>query len=293
MHNLKMGNGCGTCNVFVEESSIKTRVIKIKKKTSNINKLLVDMRLIKKFLNKINLQKSKELKIGPYFLLEFEEENKQFYMNFLKNIKYLNFNHLKSSIENSDNSKNSKSESDLKWDLNYFYSLENIKEIELQYFSQEEKFQEFLNLFKKYPIQEIRIFMYFVIFSGRNELYKLNKSLNSSNDLLLINKNLSGSKDYDEAIERIINCDLPRTFPRAKIMKQDNFSEIMKETLLDISIIDKELGYVQGINNIVGYLLMLTGNCKEVCITIFFSIMNMRSYLTNKKFRGIISFKIL
>ena len=94
------------------------------------------------------------------------------------------------------------------------------------------------------------------------------------------------SEKLDENILRVINCDLPRTFPSKHVMKENKFTQTLKEALLEISLIDAELGYVQGINNIVAYFLMLAGNNMEICITLFLSLMYMTSDLTKDKFRG-------
>lgn len=274
-----MGNGCASCNIE-EENKIKGKLIKINKNKLNMNKRLIDIDLISKFLCKIDFNFAKELTIGPYFLNEFEICNEKFYLDFLKKIKYLKYNNLTTPDENSKS---------FDLDLNYFYSLKNLTEIQWNYFINDDKFHEMLNLFVKKPNQQMRILIYFIVLSSKNELYKVYKPCDSTKDLLLVNK-IVNTVNYDENLERVINCDIPRTFPRQLIMKEKKFTETLKQALLEITVIDKELGYVQGINNIVGYCLMLAGNNKEICITLFFSIMNMTSKLTGNKFRGNFTF---
>ncbi len=285
-----MGNGCSSCKVE-KENRIKPIIIKINKKTSNMNKQLIDINLINKFLSNVNLELSKEQKIGPYFINEFESINKIYYMNFLKKIKYFENNNCLIIDEYSKNTSynifdNSNLLKNCDLDLKYFFTIKNLVEIQWNFIVIEEKFQAMLNLFINYPLQEFRIIFYFMVLQSKNELFNSYQSRDSTMELLLINKLNSINDIIDEALERVINCDIPRTFPTKNIMKEDFFTKTLKETLLDITLIDKELGYVQGINFIVGYCLMLSGNNKEISITIFLSLMNMKSSLTGTVFKG-------
>ena len=56
--------------------------------------------------------------------------------------------------------------------------------------------------------------------------------------------------------EWIIECDVPRTFPKRALRKVPNFYESLRNVLLAYSVIDREIGYVQGMNFIAGMFVL-------------------------------------
>jgi hypothetical protein len=120
-----------------------------------------------------------------------------------------------------------------------------------------------------------------LIFELKSGLININKGeKDKEKDILFINNYFE--KNDDELIEnykRCINCDIPRTFPKEKIMKNSDFIKNVHNILVEIIRIDKKLGYVQGINFIISYALMISGNNELVCLTLFFSMINLKSNL--------------
>ena len=96
-------------------------------------------------------------------------------------------------------------------------------------------------------------------------------------------------------LEKQIDNDIPRTFPTIPLFKNEIFLNNLRENLVNIAFIDKEIGYVQGINFVVGFIGMLCGNDRNKTLEMFFKIMNMKSKIFDLKFKEVITteFKLL
>lgn len=271
-----MGNGC-SCNAKAidEDNVVKSNLIRNIRRQDISN--TDDMEFIEKILiNKINLIECQKNSYGPYFLCDKENKNVMLYKKFFQEIK-LSAATYKSVTKDSE------------IDLKQLYSIKSLQEIQINYLLKQEKFNKLLKLFIRNPISELRILLYFLALSRNGSLYKLatvNKGDSPKAELMSINTLAKKNTKYDETYIRLINCDLPRTFPNKDIIQNKCFIDCVYSVLLEITVLDQEIGYVQGINNIVSYTLLLSGNNKDLCLTLFFSIMNIQSDLAEKKFKG-------
>ena len=68
--------------------------------------------------------------------------------------------------------------------------------------------------------------------------------------------------DQESPCEHDINKDIERTFPNELFFKEN--SQKLKNVLVAISVYFPEVGYIQGINFIVGFLLMINGGNEEI-----------------------------
>lgn len=91
-------------------------------------------------------------------------------------------------------------------------------------------------------------------------------------------------KNNEQNIKQI-ELDLFRTSTKYNVMKEKNFINNFRALLNEISMRDEELAYVQGMNFIGAFILMLTGNQLELSLIFFFKILNMKSEYFNICFR--------
>lgn len=72
----------------------------------------------------------------------------------------------------------------------------------------------------------------------------------------------SANFTYQEALseessyEYIISCDVPRTFPGRALTDLPNFHQSLRNVLWAYSVVDRQVGYVQGMNFIAGMFLL-------------------------------------
>lgn len=88
------------------------------------------------------------------------------------------------------------------------------------------------------------------------------------------------SKDIDANVDIQIKKDLDRTIPLDKLEKtgiRDSLYRVLKA----LAIVDKELGYVQGMNFICSYILIVSGNNE---VDSFYLMMSLLSYTFSYKF---------
>jgi hypothetical protein len=82
-----------------------------------------------------------------------------------------------------------------------------------------------------------------------------------------------------------IDLDIMRTFPNNKIFSQDNFTENLRKVLRAICQSDQDLGYVQGMNFLTCYYLMLAGNNYSFTYSLLRRVFNLESRIFNLKYR--------
>jgi hypothetical protein len=246
-----MGNGC-SC---VDQNMLVER-IKIRRHRYNSNKIFLDL----------NLQFCKEYSIGPYFLTtKTSNLNFQTTSFLLKKIGY---------ITKSLNNQNIMDSLDYK----EIYSFDTI------YFIKENLKDKVANTSSVRFINSniFRPIFYYILLLDRASDTGLSSA--ADNQLLLRDNN---DYELDQVILGQIKCDLHRTFPSFKVSKDELFISNLNDALVTISHQDKELSYVQGLNFIVAFLLMLLGNDKHKSVELFSAIMNTESKLYHPmKYKG-------
>jgi hypothetical protein len=69
-------------------------------------------------------------------------------------------------------------------------------------------------------------------------------------------------------------------------MKDDKFLLNLKECWVNICVMDKEIGYVNGMTHIIAFFLILYGNECSKTVEIFLKIMNLKSKLFVQRFKN-------
>lgn len=87
--------------------------------------------------------------------------------------------------------------------------------------------------------------------------------------------------DSNTKIKEQIELDLPRTFPQIQAFKNEQFIKNFRSLLYEITNRDYSIGYVQGINFIAGFCLVLSGNQPEIALILFTKLFSLQS----KKFK--------
>ena len=72
------------------------------------------------------------------------------------------------------------------------------------------------------------------------------------------------SKSVPNPNENQINLDIKRTFPQEKLCMEKKFLDRLKNILMCYSIRNTSVGYCQGMNFIVGRLLLIMDNEEQV-----------------------------
>ena len=121
------------------------------------------------------------------------------------------------------------------------------------------------------------------IWNNNNIVIKYNKC-NSIKYIDELDKTLSISENHYLELESTIEKDIERTFPDEPFFTENNNLTSLKKLLLNISILDEDLGYLQGMNFIAGVCLIITGNNLFFSLNLFNMLMNIKSnYLFNYK----------
>jgi hypothetical protein len=106
--------------------------------------------------------------------------------------------------------------------------------------------------------------------------------VNIDNKKLILKEN----EIADDKILSQIECDIPRTFPLLKVLQEKTYTDNLTDILVTISVLDKDLSYVQGLNFIVAFILLVIGNDKPRTLEVFFSIINLRSKAFDTIYKG-------
>jgi hypothetical protein len=241
-----MGNGCACA-----DTGIMIEKIKIRRNRYNTNKKFLD----------INLQFCKENNIGPFFV----NETKDNYKNTLFLLKKIGY---------SDTHKITKVNY---LDLNYqdIYSYNTIAKLKEGVIDKLDTMR--INSLTSLNSTIFRSCLYYLMLEKQEVTVSPDK---------LVLKDNETTENVDSTILYQIQCDIPRTFPLMKILKEQVFIDNLTDVLVTISVRDKDLSYVQGLNFVVAFLLLITGNDKCRTLEFFFSIMYLRSKTYNKLFKG-------
>lgn len=96
----------------------------------------------------------------------------------------------------------------------------------------------------------------------------------------------------DDVVIRQIDCDVHRTFPDILVFQKKFCSECIRSILENIARYHKNLAYVQGMNYIIAYILLIFGFEKIDCFNFALNIFNLRSKLfVTFTFKGISIYK--
>jgi hypothetical protein len=274
-----MGNGC-SCNSIKRKKQEKDSFPTLKTQDC-INEMTE--------FNNSDQGFFKENFIGPYFLLDIENESltfkeKQKYilkLNYLLKIseyeslfkgKYnLPPQHITVQEMNSINHKEMFLNFIFTQDLLIINSKDSINNL-INYFEKNSK--ELKKIIFKGPPQIFRSILWRILLNKNKIFIKLNEYT----DLNKLNLN--------EELLRQIKTDLPRTFPESKIYKDEYFREKLKKLLEKLACYDQELNYVQGLNFIIGYLLLVDGGNEFSSFNFFLLVQKLDSSITNDYFRG-------
>jgi hypothetical protein len=273
-----MGNGC-SCKSIKKKERADDTIPSIP--VNNLSELFE-----KDIINNLNIYKQHY--IGPYFLLDVENsllsfEEKEEYLDkitFLLTIsKYNSLFRRKYNTEtfNQKNyiNKNNHKENFINFifnlDLTIINSIESINNI-IKYYKENNK--ELETLIFKGPPQIFRFILWRVLLSKNNICIKINDFI----DLSKITVN-------DEILREIMS-DIPRTFPEIEIYNNEEFREKLRIILERLALYDKELNYVQGMNFIIGFILLIDGGNEFSCFSFFMCMQNLNSKLTKDPFRG-------
>ena len=233
----------------------------------------------------------KEYFVGPYFLLDVEndvlsyKEKEKYLDKIILLIKISNYDKIyKKKYKSSPNKINKKEINSnnhkeifkniiFNQDLTIINSLESIKNILFYY---ENRPNDLKKIIFKGPPQIFRFILWRIYLNKNQILIKIN-------DYLELNK-----ISLSDEIIREINSDLGRTFPDLRIYKNECFRDKLKVLLEKLACFDKELNYVQGINFMIGYILLIDGGNEYSSFNFFIFILNFYSFITNESFRGIL-----
>jgi hypothetical protein len=85
--------------------------------------------------------------------------------------------------------------------------------------------------------------------------------------------------ELNHDVIRQIECDVPRTFPNISVFQKSYCLECIRSTLENIARYHKDLAYVQGMNCIIAFILLIFGFEKIESFNFALNIFNMRSQL--------------
>jgi hypothetical protein len=308
-----MGNGGCNCNVenvkIISHSKIKIVKVNPNKQVyedlNSSNILNIEKSAIFKFhnfnenLNEKNILKDSIDNENNMFVIKNEislENNLDFYKKFSIGPFFLNSNENYYNLES-----NLKIKSNLVLDeLLKILELHKvdfliIEKENFQYFLSDSLIQKFLSYIEKNKKDKIyNLFSYLFNNTLRLCLYNIYLPSNILKNNVVIQQSVYFQKKSEE-IKYYIEKDIVRTFPQNKIFSEISFTNNLTNFILEISTADQELSYVQGMNFMCAYILMSTGNNKDLSINLYSRILNLKSKIFNLKFREFLTtnFKLL
>jgi hypothetical protein len=308
-----MGNGGCNCNVqnvkMIVPSKIKIVKVNIKKGDYEVlntsNNLNIEKSAIFRFQNcntilhdKITIKESRD-KENEEFLIKNEFstlDDLDFYKKFSIGPYFLN------SCENFYNlDSNLRNKSDLV--LKEFLKILEIEKVDFLK-TEKENFQNFLSdsltqrilSYLENSEKEKIVNLFYFLFNNtlRVCLYNIYLPSNKLKNNIMIQKENSSYKTPEE-IKYSIEKDVVRTFPHNKIFTEKSFTNNLIDVMLEISTTDQELSYVQGMNFMCAYILISTGNNKDLSLNFYTRILNLKSIIFNLNFREFLTtnFKLL
>ena len=121
--------------------------------------------------------------------------------------------------------------------------------------------------------------------SFRIPLYLIKLSENPK-EIFYSNEHISiNDKEKIQEIKNQIKLDINRTIIQYPIGKEKEFTIKLSQLLFEISCRENNLSYIQGMNFIAAFILLLTGNNSELSLIIFFKIFYMESNYFHKSFK--------
>lgn len=297
-----MGNGCDSSTKNQDSVIVHSKI----KKGSLNDDLVLDKILYDNF-RKINLEFCKENFLGPYFLSDGDTLNsinsntqspknnnkklknktpkmiknpkkEEIFINLLKKSNYNIY------AKNKINYKKINSKSPL-IDVSIFYQSEYLVQLKVLKIKNSDIFKDML-------INGPPSFLRHVIYTHiLDDIFNTPTGKSNEEHNLVIKSSSKSIKNENEennnSAIKIIDQDIPRTFPQIKLLSNPLFSNNLRDILITISQQDKELSYVQGLNFTTSFMLMMTGNNKDLCLKLFFQIMNLKSDLFQMPLKGI------
>ena len=124
------------------------------------------------------------------------------------------------------------------------------------------------------PSMSFRIPLYLIKLSSNP------KTILYSNEHISINNN-----EKIKEIKNQIKLDINRTLIKYPIGKEKDFTIKLSQILFEISSREIGLSYVQGMNFIAAFILLLTGNNSELSLIIFFKVFYMESKFFKKPYK--------
>ena len=232
--------------------------------------------------------------VGEFFLLE--KENK--ILNLEEKVNYIDkLNYLLTISDYVNQIKLKKR--DLEWSRLDSAALNNdnhkelflfmILNIDITIINNQSTFQKLYYRFKS-NIQELKE----IIINGppqvfRSILWKIFIKLDTYIEIDENSFNKIINTDLNDNITRQIDCDVLRTFPNIAVFRKNYCSECIRSTLENIAKYHKDLAYVQGMNYIIAFILLIFGFDKIESFNFALNIFNLRSHLfVTFTFKGII-----
>ena len=130
----------------------------------------------------------------------------------------------------------------------------------------QDKNEELNELVSKGPPQIFRAILWRIL--TKNEFHiNFNKQTYETLTKIILHENIS----------KQIGNDIVRTFPNIDMFQTDSSLNKLKSLLENIARYDKELEYTQGMNNIVGFLLMFMGMNEIDTFNFVLNVFNMKS----------------
>lgn len=277
-----MGNGGCGCNV-TNSNLVSEQVLSRKsnrKKLLNLDLTIIDLKLCEQY------------EIGPYITRAYATKLSSGFTN--KSLIILN-----SYISLLNYPKKLRKVKEIETIIDYeiLTSQNNLLKIYDKIFeTTDDKLKETLNFCWNNTLR-LLIFVIILIIENKHDNRNpkiTNEYVTSNSEKLILkdNKNNIQEDKKEETLLNMINKDVPRTLSE-KISSCEILSYNLRDILLTVSMQDNTLGYVQGMNFITAFILILTGNQKNLALDLFKSILNMHSDLFNMNFKGIIiNFKI-
>lgn len=253
-----MGNASCAC--------MSTNEIKVIKNSSN-NHSSIMIILNKKedgmqYLQKINIQFCKNNSLGPFYLTNYEELfSDAFQDKAKKSVLEL------TSITNYNKYITNPSSSISITEYNNYYRSCDIIAI------------------NTIPIEELQNHLIYCTSS----VFRLLLYLSILSRVPLANYSIKhiSKIDTNEKIKNQIELDLPRTFPNIEAFKDQQFRHNFRTLLYEIADRDYLINYVQGMNFISGFCLILAGNQLEIALILFTKLFSLKSKLFKCPFREI------
>ena len=124
------------------------------------------------------------------------------------------------------------------------------------------------------PSMSFRIPLYLIKLSSNP------KTILYSNEHISINNN-----EKIKEIKNQIELDINRTLIHYPIGKEKDFTIKLRQLLFEISSREIGLSYIQGMNFIAAFILLMTGNNSELSLIIFFKVFYMESQFFKKPYK--------